>query len=306
MRMRTILLILAIHIGCIYSLADVEHTIERGETLESIAKLYGVTPEAILKANPIAKDMFYAGMVLTIVTDKNLAVSGNSNSSIDADNGNISFSEQKEVSFNSKNINDEKIQESEENKISVSEEESLFAKGKNFYGFQIGYFFPKENKSSIEDIRTNSYGFSMMYSLRVGRYIIDNLFGDINVGFSMSSFSMHQYNVHGGKLHKWVYDFYTIPVNFHLGYTIPFNQRSGLSLYTGPMICFPVGSKYKVDGEKEDLDIKTKTTFDWDFGVELNLASWIIGGRYTIAMNSKEDNPSTPKGIWMVYIGCVF
>lgn len=44
----------------------VEHTIDRGETLESIAKTYGVSTDSILKENPEMKDMFFAGMVIKI------------------------------------------------------------------------------------------------------------------------------------------------------------------------------------------------------------------------------------------------
>lgn len=44
----------------------VEHTIDRGETIESIAKTYGVSTISILKENPEMKDMFFAGMVIKI------------------------------------------------------------------------------------------------------------------------------------------------------------------------------------------------------------------------------------------------
>ena len=43
-----------------------EHTVERGETIVSIAQHYNITVDALLKANPMAKDLFYTGMVLVI------------------------------------------------------------------------------------------------------------------------------------------------------------------------------------------------------------------------------------------------
>lgn len=43
-----------------------EHTIERGETLESIASMYQVNEQAILEANPGLSDMFFTGLVITI------------------------------------------------------------------------------------------------------------------------------------------------------------------------------------------------------------------------------------------------
>ncbi len=306
MNLRVIILILTVQIGCLLSFADVEHIIERGETIESIAKLYGITPDDILKANPTAKDMLYAGMVLTIITDDKENKIADNQPIYDRPSEKASLSDMTQSSTNVLEGKREIPSAWEEKHVIENEEESLFAKGRNFYGFQIAYYFPKDKKSSDGDVRTYSYGFSMMYSLRAGRYFLDNLFGDINAGFALSSSSTMQYNTHGGKGEKWEYENYSIPVNFHLGYTFPFNRRSGLSIYTGPMICFPVGFKHKVNGEKQESDIKAKTTFDWDFGVEANLASYIIGGRYSIAMNSVAGNPSAPNGMWMVYIGFVF
>lgn len=43
-----------------------KHTIDRGETIESVAKLYNVTPNAIREANPEIGDMFYVGMIILI------------------------------------------------------------------------------------------------------------------------------------------------------------------------------------------------------------------------------------------------
>lgn len=43
-----------------------EHVVERGETIESIAKLYNTTAEALYELNPAAKTMFYTGMILII------------------------------------------------------------------------------------------------------------------------------------------------------------------------------------------------------------------------------------------------
>ena len=47
---------------------QVVHTVQRGETLESIAAKYHVTKEAITKNNPYASDAFYVGLKLYIPT----------------------------------------------------------------------------------------------------------------------------------------------------------------------------------------------------------------------------------------------
>lgn len=43
-----------------------EHTIERGETIESIASSYGLSVQDIITANPGLDDMFFSGMVINI------------------------------------------------------------------------------------------------------------------------------------------------------------------------------------------------------------------------------------------------
>ena len=42
------------------------HTIQRGETLETIARLYGITVDQLREANPKAEQMFYFGLPLVI------------------------------------------------------------------------------------------------------------------------------------------------------------------------------------------------------------------------------------------------
>lgn len=307
MKLRFYLFFLTLIVFASGMYADVEHTVERGETVESIARLYGITPDDILQDNPMVKDMFFAGMILKINTDKKNSSKKDTSQSL---NPNY---EENPSSSTTESIRDDmkKAVENNEN-IVVSrhytteiEEESLFSKGSNFYGVIIGYFFPKEYKSTVGDTKQSSYGFSMMYSLRAGRYFIDNLFGEINLGFSLSSSSTLQYSI-GSKMEKSEYTQYAIPVNLHIGYTLPFNKRSGISLYTGPFFNIPVGNKYKIAGEKVEYPFKTKVSCCWDFGAEVNLASFVIGGRYTISMNSEKGNLGTPKGIWMVYIGAKF
>lgn len=48
--------------------ADIIHTVNRGETLSSIAQKYGVSEEKIIKANPQAAQFIYVGLELTIPT----------------------------------------------------------------------------------------------------------------------------------------------------------------------------------------------------------------------------------------------
>lgn len=65
------------------------HVVERGETLTTIAKTYGVTEQALVKANPDAASFCYVGMVLTIPESANAEArsseSGDTNAQPDRD-----------------------------------------------------------------------------------------------------------------------------------------------------------------------------------------------------------------------------
>lgn len=65
------------------------HVVERGETLTTIAKTYGVTEQALIKANPDAASFCYVGMVLTIPESANAEArsseSGGGNARPDSD-----------------------------------------------------------------------------------------------------------------------------------------------------------------------------------------------------------------------------
>lgn len=63
---RTILLMLCVFLSAIAAVANVTHVVNRGETIQSIAQRYGLTPEQIIQANPQAAQFIYVGMELSI------------------------------------------------------------------------------------------------------------------------------------------------------------------------------------------------------------------------------------------------
>ena len=52
----------------------VTHVVQRGETIESIAKQYNVTVADINKANPNAEGVVYVGMKLNVPTNSNTTI----------------------------------------------------------------------------------------------------------------------------------------------------------------------------------------------------------------------------------------
>lgn len=63
---RLIVAMVTLLIATFSVMADTTHIVDRGETLQSIAQKYGVTPEQIIAKNPQAAQFVYVGMELTI------------------------------------------------------------------------------------------------------------------------------------------------------------------------------------------------------------------------------------------------
>ncbi len=72
----------------LYSQNTTIHIVTKGETLKTIAKIYGVSQEAIIEANPTAKTYVYVGMKLTIPkTTKETEISSDNSSTKEAKKG---------------------------------------------------------------------------------------------------------------------------------------------------------------------------------------------------------------------------
>lgn len=98
-RFLTIIIIIIIG-GCnlIAQSSTTIHTVQRGETLASIAKNYGVTEKQIIEANPDAAQFIYVGMELTIPvrSEKHLNINeyisnDDSNETMPSNNENITY-----------------------------------------------------------------------------------------------------------------------------------------------------------------------------------------------------------------------
>ncbi|MCM1225620.1 MAG: LysM peptidoglycan-binding domain-containing protein, partial [Lachnospiraceae bacterium] len=67
-----------------WAFANVEHVVEPGETLKSIAQKYGVTEAKIIELNPDAAQFIYVGMELNIPANAAVTQSSASTSSTSA------------------------------------------------------------------------------------------------------------------------------------------------------------------------------------------------------------------------------
>lgn len=152
---------------------QVVHTVQRGETLESIAEKYHVTKETITQNNPNAADAFYVGLKLYIPT----AQSENVPQSVDQSqsetiqeptpsygNNEYSQNQQSESPYSNSTPNPSSISMPQRKKVT----------------FELGY-----NASSFKDVKlSGSYGFSVT---ALPLEITDNLY--FGVHFSPFNFN---------------------------------------------------------------------------------------------------------------------
>lgn len=125
---------------------DKTHVVERGETVASIAKAYGLTEEALLEANPDAASFCYVGMVLNI--PEVTAVQG------DARNGDVarvSDPNNQETSADD-NVMMTTVSKSGNNAAHIVNQEDDEKDAKNFSGLMLTY------EAGYESFEHGAYG----------------------------------------------------------------------------------------------------------------------------------------------------
>ncbi len=70
MKRYIICLLIPVIFTSLYVAADIEHVVKRGESIESIARKYGMSSEKLLEANKDAATLFYIGQRLKIPTEQ--------------------------------------------------------------------------------------------------------------------------------------------------------------------------------------------------------------------------------------------
>lgn len=277
--------------------AQKEHVIDRGETLESIAKKYGVTTQALKEANPSVETMFYTGMVLVIPEG-----GAPQTALAETSNGVEQISETGTAVVTS----------------NIEKEDEIYPV--NAVGFHIGVDINSiSDFKHLADEAAFSNGFSMDFQIDYRRYLYNGLFAGVSAGYSHTSYSLTSKQKNGEYLlgyKKSETTVHGIPLDLNVGYDfrLPSNPLLGLTVYTGLHGNLNVKTNYKVDGKKVDLDKqyqealdsweeakdladewdfdfdmekpekigKTKMNFGWNVGGEFRISDFVLGVKYII------------------------
>lgn len=246
----------------------VTHVVQRGETIESIAKQYNVTVADINKANPNAEGVVYVGMKLNVPTNSNTSIKKDIAVSKDYQRTNeTSTTSQKEVTATSQNT---------KNKYNANKTSADL----NDYSLY-GLFY----RASFEDAGAGFYGLG-------------------GIAFSSSGWGLNFYIGADYGLAEKHYE----GVCFYIGPSYGYNFNNILlmgsldfiGIYAGQGEGQQTGTNHK--GEKYTYT-GTKNKFGWgialspQIGIELNKATPYLGLDFNWTKDAKKINVGFCVGI---------
>lgn len=254
-----------------FAQSTVKHTVDRGETLATIAKRYGTTEARIIELNPDAAQFIYVGMELTV--EVTAASDGKQDAAAPQSNpsGNAIFSSQNV----SQNV------ESSSSYEEPKERKGTFAGG---FEFTAG-FISKSESAKVEGTRAYS---APKYSYRVvggASYNITNeLFAGAKIGWeTVHSSGTVNNNVTGLIKSEDNFHFITIPLE--VGYVLGNPEKFSLVPFAGADLNFCLSAKRKTEqsGNKESNKIKCDD-FGANFRLGIKVGLWGINiiGSYMI------------------------
>lgn len=277
---------------------QVVHTVQRGETLESIAQKYQVTKEAITKNNPNVDDSFYVGMKLNIPAEKQ-------------EKQYINTTEQRQDDETCTLHNDGKEQYE---KVTYPPSENKSLRNTWHFTFRLGpSFYGKEKKGGMnkENGYTSTFSQSWGYEADLGAhyYFLENLYVSAMIGYLQAS-SLSHLNEIGSLISTSVVS-HNVIMPLELGFYYPFSRYLGVLLEAGPTLYYAVDGYTKINKEKitfSEMEDKYNTKID-RFGAYLrlgggfNIFGFRLQGYYGIPL-SKFPGSSKKKGFWGITLGC--
>ncbi len=299
MKLRLFYLILMSMLTLSVSAQVTTHIVDRGETLESIAKKYGTTKDAILQLNPDAVQFIYVGMELSIpeganqVTQQNTVNQANTDSNLLSNN-----SDQAKTKYS---------------QVVQTEEDDSHGPWGGFFLLGPGFISHKTEQGASEyeknKINCTSWDITIGATYEFYHNAKDHIAkAFLGVGYRNTTASNFYMNV--GTYSDNEVNYYYIKVPVGLTYTFGSNEKLGIS----PMISLEsnigVKSKAKKSGyQEEEKKIKLKkpkTCFDFQVGVNVHLWDLTIFGAYNFPIGDNAKNAFGKNGYPLFGVGIWF
>lgn len=259
---------------CVVTMAQsqtVTHVVQRGETIESIAKYYNVSVEDINKANPNADGIVYVGMKLNIPTSsKPQIVSNNDNQ------GGSTYTQENNIKHHSNN----KVYQEHKYKAAKNEDEKV---GKFEFAGELGFGFIKGADNFMYEATVGA-NYRLPYNLYIGA----------RIGYNSANYT-GLIKIEGQNINaKQKYHLLEIPIEF--GYSLKNESETlGLIPFVGFNTNIGLSGKYKqrilgTGGKEEPQKVKIggKVGIGARVGVRVCLWGFDITGSYQIPLNDKQ------------------
>lgn len=243
------------------------HTIMRGETLESVAKKYGISLEELKNANPGAEKVFYVGMSLRIPNSAenkhSVTITGNEPVETIEPTNNPTNSHKKEGMY------------------------ALGGSGTITGDVNFQFLMPSDDIVKLYD----GFNFGMCFDFGYRYYIHNNFFAEGMLGYRGMSLSRKKPSMH--------FDAHCITIPIHVGGLIPVTEKAGVAILFGPRIDIPVSTKIEQGNNSQKADGSVGITLD--FGIDLKYSDWgSIRIQYNLGLGGDK---SVSKNINAVSIG---
>lgn len=294
-RILTIIAILTIGaFNLIAQSSQIVHTVQRGETLASIANTYGVTEKLIIEANPDAAQFIYVGMELTIpAADKTINKAAENKTEINPTDYNQPLNNQQNI-------------------LSTFDESRKF-KDHLTVAFELGMLFLHTEKASNINYSSNSssYSHSFGYTINVGAnyYFQKPLTGPYvgaRIGW-MEYYSNAYYN-ESGVYNKFLNETHSIILPIEVGYSFSTENLNWAITPFGsidPNIAIK-GTVKENKEKKKDSKVGGDLTLFARLGIKLRICEFDICGFYAFPLNDKFKDLASKKAFPGITIGYGF
>jgi len=261
------------------------HTVQRGETIESIARKYNVTVDALKQANPNVKQTIYVGLKLNIPERQQMEVPKEQQQAIVEDSNASNLDNSVSTLGNTSIDNTSLTQVSKNKDIEDLKKVSIF--------YRMSYGFLKKPKGVK--------GYSDTYAIIMGANynIVKEFYIGAGVGYTSSRF---RFDIDSSTRAESDYHFVSVPIEiggrlFLKGNSFALVPFAGLGMH----IC--VKAKSKLGKEKVDNDNGGKAGFDARIGIRLKVGEdFDIGFAYRFPLNEKQEGFTGEKGYPEIFL----
>lgn len=261
--------ILAMVLSCVcLVMSALTHTVNRGESLNSIAEQYNITVAQLLEANPGADNLFFVGMKLNIpeasqAVQQTPPVYPAGESAQAPNQASTPAPAQAEGNNNA--------------------EDEYYSKPGWTPDVSMGYGFLSDSDGQLNDGH-----FSYRIAVGADYFFMkkSGVYAGLQIGYLWTNYGHKDKSGYRIERLEWDYHYITVPLKVGYLFTDS-NHNFGFSPFIGFGLDFCVASKFKHDkgGDSNTEKIKKEFGFELNLGAKISFRGFYIHGSYNLPLN---------------------